>query len=128
MCAGCKLDIELAPAIITNLQKDGWPPPSLSLAMAAIKDAHWSAIFILNRPCGILELDKPLREWAVDPIQLRHQRVCPALFGGHQPMDHQSAFHLKLVTPEDNLAPSSWSNSLGTFKSNSEFPVWENTR
>jgi hypothetical protein len=39
MCAGAELDIELA-AIITNLQKDGSPLPSLSLAMAAIKDAH----------------------------------------------------------------------------------------
>lgn len=127
LCAGAELDIELA-AIIANLQKDGSSLPSLSLAMAAFKDAHWSAIYP----------ESALRYWNLINLSgngLLTQSTCTIseyvlhyLVGINQ-MDHQLAFHLKLVSPEESLAPShraialSLSNQIAGFAKMGNYPL-----
>jgi ATP-dependent 26S proteasome regulatory subunit len=127
MCAGAELDIELAN-IIANLQKDGSPLPTLSLAMAAFKDSHWSAIYP----------ESPLRYWNSITLSgngLLTQSTCTIneyvlhyLIGINQ-MDHQLAFHLKLVSPEGNLAPShgaialALSSQIAGFAKSGKYPL-----
>lgn len=104
MCAGVELDIELA-GIIADLQNQSTQLPTLSLAMAAFKDAHWSAIYP----------EAPLRYWNLIDLsrsELITQSSCAIseyilhyLIGIHQ-MDNHLSPYLKLILPENNLAPS----------------------
>jgi AAA+ superfamily predicted ATPase len=127
MCVGAELDIELA-TIITNLQKDSSQLPTLSLAMAAFKDSHWSAIYP----------EAPLRYWNLINLfgnGLLTQSTCSIneyilhyLIGFNQ-VDHQLALHLKLILPEDTLVPShgvvasALSSQMAGFAESGKYPL-----
>lgn len=127
MCAGAELDIELA-TIIANLQKDGSQLPTLNLAMAAFKDAHWSAIYP----------EAPLRYWNLINLYgngLLTQSTCSIneyilhYLSGINHVDHQLVSHLKLVSPEGNLAPShgaialALSSQMAGFAKSGKYPL-----
>lgn len=127
MFAGAELDIELA-TFIADLQKDSSPLPTLSLAMAAFKDCHWSAIYP----------EAPLRYWNLINLSgngLLTQSACTIneyilhyLIGINQ-IDHQLAAHLKLVLPEGNLVPShgevalALSSQISDFAKSGRYPL-----
>jgi AAA+ superfamily predicted ATPase len=127
MCAGTELDVELA-AFIANLQKNGSPLPTLSLALGAFKDSHWSAIYP----------EAPLRFWNLINLSgngLLTHSTCTIneyalhyLLGINQ-LDHQLATHLKLVMLEGNLVPSHWAvmsaltSQMSGFAKSGKYPL-----
>ncbi|WP_158860382.1 ATP-binding protein [Lunatibacter salilacus] len=127
MCAGTELDTELVD-IIANFRKDGSHLPTLSLAMAAFKDAHWSAIFP----------EAPLRYWnlinitrigllTLSPCTI-NEYVLHYLIGINH-LDHELAVHLKLVLPEGNLPSShgavalALASQVAGFENLGEYPL-----
>ena len=106
LCAGMEFDAGFA-ALCASAQADpGRPYPTFGLALAALADAHWSA----------LAPDAPLRHWRLieivpggepltrSPIRI-DERVLHFLAGVHH-LDERLAAIARPVIPGDQLVPS----------------------
>ena len=106
LCAGMEFDAGFASLCASAQADPGRPYPTLGLALAALADAHWSA----------LAPDAPLRHWRLievvpggepltrSPIRI-DERVLHFLAGVHH-LDERLAAIARPVIPGDELVPS----------------------
>lgn len=104
MCIGVELDVQFIQ-LIQKLQGDSGQAPTFGLALAAFKDAHWSA----------LTPESPVRFWHLIEVtkdRVLSQAVCKVdehilhHVMGLGSLDYRIRDYFKLVVPDGNLVTS----------------------
>jgi AAA+ superfamily predicted ATPase len=128
LCAGVELDAEFNQIIQQLLGSSSQNLPTLSLALSAFEDAHWSAL----TPEG------PLRYWRLIEVEKTNlltsascwidESILHYLTGLPQ-LDHRIRDWLPFIEPKESLAPSHQqladeiSNQIAQFDFFDEYPI-----